>query len=119
MWHGTTPKRESDHERIKSGRVFALRNFDNKATRGEGDHITIFGHFSAVPIELSKIDTTPRLESDYDLVLGDKSKQAKLRMKADKERKLMSIVVLNTDRQMSDEEKEEMRRFTRRFYSIG
>ena len=69
---------------------------------------------------MSKIHTTPRLESDFDLVLEDKSKQAKLRMKADKERKLMSIVVPNdTGRQMSDEEKEEMRRFTRRFYSIG
>ena len=120
MWHGTTPKRESDHERIKSGRVFALRNFSNEAARGKGEHVTIFGYFSAVPIELNKIGTTPRLESDFDLVLGDKSKQAKLRMKADKERKLMSIVVPNdTGRQMSDEEKEEMRRFTRRFYSIG
>lgn len=120
MWHGTTLKRESDHERIKSGRVFALRNFGNEAARGKGEHITIFGHFCAVPIELNKIGTTPRLESDFDLALVGKSKQAKRRMKTDKERKLMGVVVPNdTGRQMNDEEKEEMRKFTRRFYSIG
>ena len=120
MWHGTTVKRGSDYERIKSGRLFALRNFGNEVERGKEEHVTMFGHFSAVPIELNKIGTNIRLESDFDSVLTDKSKQSKSRMEADRRRKLMRIVVPNdTGRKLSDGEKEELRRFTRRFYSIG
>ena len=120
MWHGTTVKCESDYERIKSGRAFALHNFGNEEALGKNEHLTMFGHFSAVPIELNKIGTNIRLESDFDSILADKSKQSKSRMEADKRRKLMNIVVPNyTGRKMSDDEKEELRRFTRRFYSIG
>ena len=120
MWHGTTAKRRSDYDRIKSGRLFALRNFGNEVELGKDERVTMFGNFSAVPIDVNKIDRNIRLESDFDSVLSDKSKQSKSRMEADRQRKLMDIVVPNhTGRKMSDSEKEELRRFTRRFYSIG
>ncbi len=104
MWHGTTPKGGKDARLIDAGKRFVMENFDNK---GDG-HLTMFGHFNAVPIEIENVHAhPPRIFKDE---------------KAEDEgnRKYKSIIVANdTGRTMSDMEKEELRKFTRRFYKIG
>lgn len=119
MWHGTTPKGGIDARLIDAGKRFVLKDFSNSGD----DHLTMFGHFNAVPIEIENVHAhPPRVFTDEE-VDGEgerQSKQSRLRAEEDRRRKLKSIIVANdSGRRMTDEEKEELRKFTRRFYSIG
>lgn len=121
MWHGTTPGGRNDERMIETRKRFVIKNFDNK---GDG-HRTMFGHFSAVPIEIDNVHAhPPRILKEEDEAPNSnrerQSKQSRFRAEEDRRRKLKSVIVANdSGRTMSDSEKEELRDFARRFYSIG
>ncbi len=123
MWHGTTPKSGKDEQLIKAGWRFVLENFGNETEKGLKSHKTMFGHFDAVPIEIENVHAhPPRVFTDEEVDdEGERqSKQSRFRAEEDRRRKLKSIIVANdSGRRMTDEEKEELRKFTRRFYAIG
>lgn len=116
MWHGSTPRSQKDERAIENGKRFVVHNFMNDDPK----HRTMFGHFSAVAIDKTSIGSRTFVETDFDSEIPEKSKQSKMRMNKDKARKWKSVVVPNgTGRRLSDEEKANLRAFTRKFYAIG
>ncbi len=97
MWHGTTPSREIDFVLIAKGMRYVIKDFYND----EPNHKTMFGHFSAVPIQVTSVDAAPNAAS---------------RLSVDQKKNSLRP---NHNRKLSPKEKEELRAFARRFYSIG
>ena len=97
MWHGTTPSREKDFDLIARGVRYVVKDFYSD----DPNHKTMFGHFSAIPIQVTAIDAAPKADE---------------RLSVDQKK---NTVRPNLNRVLSQKEKEELRAFARRFYSIG
>lgn len=102
--------------------AYKVTNFFNKL--GEEKHISYFGYkFGAVPIEIERIGAGRVIATDFseeehdDFKIGKKIQQM---MEAKRNAQLKDIVRQNSNRpQLNCDEVAELRRFARRFLSIG
>ncbi len=56
MWYGTSRRKDPSYQ---------VRNFFNESGRAEQAHVTYFGHFQAVQIDLRHMGSRPVTDSDF------------------------------------------------------